>query len=145
MWDWRMYSKWVRNDEAEHQFTSLNIIELVIKETSAALANSLNSTTKRYSDKYHRDIPAFVLGSLVLLDGKGIEIQSPPKKLDNKRHGLFEVVERVRRLGTNCTGSYRLRIPPTWKIHDVFHISKLVPFKMSLFSSHNSSSKFPKL
>ena len=58
----------------------------------------------------------------VVLDGKRIEIQSPSRKLDDKRHGPFEIIEQI------GDASYRL-LPPCWKIHDVFHVLKLVPFK----------------
>ena len=62
----------------------------------------------------------------VVLDGKRIEIQSPSRKLDDKRHGPFEIIEQI------GDASYRL-LPPCWKIHDVFHVLKLVPFKPRYF------------
>ncbi len=43
-------------------------------------------------------------------------------KLDHKRLGPYKVVERIGSL------AYRLELPPTMKIHPVFHASRLSPF-----------------
>lgn len=106
------------------------------KETSAALELA-NSAMKRSYDKKHRDIPPLLPGSLVLLDAKGIETQSPSHKLDNRRHGPFEITEQIGEL------AYRLKLPPEWKIHDVFNISKLTPFRIPNFPTQFSTPQFP--
>ena len=98
------------------------------KESSAALTLA-NATMKRSFDKQHQDLQPFSPGTLVLLDGKGLETQSPSRKLDNKHHGPFKIIERIGEV------SYRIELPPSWKIHDVFHISKLVPFTTPSFNS----------
>jgi hypothetical protein len=108
------------------------------KETSAALILA-NQAMKRSFDKHHRDFPPFEIGSLVLLDSKGIDIAYPSRKLCDKRHGPFEVVERVGDV------SYRLKLPPDWKIHDVFHISKLTPYTPPSFPSQSSQPHAPAL
>ncbi|KAG9082422.1 hypothetical protein FRC07_014207 [Ceratobasidium sp. 392] len=50
---------------------------------------------------------------------KDINTDRPSKKLSAKRVGPFEVIRKV---GTHA---FEVRLPPTMKIHPVFHISKL--------------------
>lgn len=102
------------------------------KETSAALVLA-NQAMKCSFDKHHRDIPPFTKGTLVLLDGKGIDTTFPSRKLSDKRHGPFEVIERVGDI------SYCLKLPSSWKIHNVFHTSKLVPYTPPAFPSQTTS------
>lgn len=45
----------------------------------------------------------------------------PSAKLDYKKLGTYEVLERV---GTHA---YKLKLPPTMEIHPVFHVSLLEP------------------
>ena len=108
------------------------------KETSSALTLA-NLAMKRSFDKHHRDCPPFLPGSLVLLDGRGLETDLPSKKLSDRQHGPFEVIERIGDV------SYRLKLPTNWKIHDVFHISKLTPFKQPSFPSQISHPNNPPL
>ena len=44
-------------------------------------------------------------------------------KLARRYYGPFQILERI-----NET-SYRLKLPPTWHIHNAFHVSLLKPFK----------------
>jgi hypothetical protein len=113
-------------------------MQALAKESSAAL-NLANLAMKRSFDKHHRDIPPLLPDSLVLLDGKGIDIDSPSRKLADKRHGPFKVVERIGEV------SYRIKLPDSWKIHDVFHISKLTPFIAPSFPSQSANPVTPTL
>ena len=44
-------------------------------------------------------------------------------KLAPKQYGPFEVAAQISKV------AYKLRLPPNWKIHDVFHASLLTPYK----------------
>ena len=57
------------------------------------------------------------------MDASHIKTSRPAKKLDDKRFGPFPV-ERI-----ISPTAIHLSLPPTWKIHPVFHVSKLRPFK----------------
>ena len=63
------------------------------------------------------------VGEKVWLDGKNLHLHYPSKKLAPKREGPFEISQVLSPV------SYRLRLPPTWKIHDVFHASLLSPYR----------------
>lgn len=108
------------------------------KETAAAL--SLASAAMKCSyDKRHQDFPKLSPVSFVLLDSKGIDTKSLSQKLDDKCFGPFEVLEQISKV------SYRLLLPSSWKIHDIFHVSKLVPFRTPSFPSQSSTSSLPPL
>jgi hypothetical protein len=61
-------------------------------------------------------------GDEVWLEGKNLKNNYPTAKLAPKRFGPFEIEEEV------GTGAYRLKLPKTWKIHPVFHVSLLTPY-----------------
>ena len=59
------------------------------------------------------------MGDEVWLDKKNLKTQYPSAKLAPKRLGPYKILEKV------GSTSYRLDIPDSWKIHDVFHGSLL--------------------
>jgi len=59
----------------------------------------------------------FQIGGKVWLNAKNIRTRRPSRKLDNKRHGPYEVKARV---GTH---TYRLELPNTMKIDNAFYVS----------------------
>ena len=60
------------------------------------------------------------------------------KKLDDVRHGPFEIVEKV------GASSYKLKIPKTWKrIHDVFNEVLLTPYHEPQFPNQPRATKPP--
>jgi hypothetical protein len=65
--------------------------------------------------------PPLAVGDDVLVRSKNIATKRPSKKLDCKYYGPFCIVERI---GTHA---FRLKLPASLKIHDVFHIEVLEP------------------
>ena len=61
------------------------------------------------------------------LDASKIKTTQASKKLDAKFHGPFKVLTSVGK------SAYRLELPPTWQIHNVFHESKLKPAPEPVF------------
>ena len=53
------------------------------------------------------------------LEATNLRLSYPSRKLAPKRHRPFEIAQVLSPL------SYQLRLPPTWKIHNVFHTSLL--------------------
>ena len=71
----------------------------------------------------------FKIGQKVWLEASDIKTTRPSKKLDDKRYGPFEILEAI------GPSSFKLRLPPTWNIHPVFHQSLLSPYSTPSFSS----------
>jgi Chromo (CHRromatin Organisation MOdifier) domain len=61
-------------------------------------------------------------GNKVWLKGSHLKLPYATMKLAPRRYGPFEVVTKV----SNVT--YRIQLPPIWKIHHVFHASLLTPY-----------------
>ena len=65
------------------------------------------------------------VGDLVMLNAKNIRTKRLSKKLSPKLHGPFKVLEK------KGSRAYKLEISPRWKIHPVFHVSLLEPYRAS--------------
>ncbi len=72
-------------------------------------------------DVTEKDI-MFKVGDKVLLDGKNLKMTQPKAKLSDKRHGPFKITDILNPV------TYRLKLPPKWRIHPVFHAFLLVPY-----------------
>jgi len=80
---------------------------------------------RRYADPAQKEPPAYQVGDLVMLNGRNIKTRRPSKKLDHKNHGPFQIVKII------STLAVRLTLPQRWKIHNVFHVSLLEPYRTS--------------
>jgi hypothetical protein len=86
-----------------------------------ARENILKAQEKQafWANKRRMDPPAFEPGDKVWLVRKHIKTDRPSSKLDAKRLGPFKIVESI------GTRAFRLELPPSMKIHNVFHVSLL--------------------
>ena len=66
------------------------------------------------ANKNQKASPVYAVGDLVWLSTKNIHTERPSKKLDHKKIGLYRVTELV-------GSAYRLDLPASMHIHDVFH------------------------
>ena len=69
---------------------------------------------KRYADRGRKDL-SFAIGDKVWLESYNLSTDAPSKKLAAKRLGPYTVLEHI------GPASYRLDIPNSWKVHNVFH------------------------
>ena len=83
---------------------------------------------KKYYDKKRKDVQ-FSVGDLVLLSTTNLRMKNVPSKLQRKFVGPFSIVDKISPL------VYKLQPPDTWKIHDVFHILLLRPWRQSLYNA----------
>ena len=64
----------------------------------------------------------YQINEKVWLEAKNLSLPYQMLKLAPRRHGPFTILQRVSPV------AYKLELPPTWTIHDVFHASLLTPY-----------------
>ncbi|KAF8748302.1 hypothetical protein RHS01_10955, partial [Rhizoctonia solani] len=84
------------------------------KEAEAAL-----QMTKEKMAGLKGTTPEYSIGKKVWLDGKNVELRTNSNKLDPRRLGPFEILEKI------SSHAYCLKLPETLKIHDVFYVGLL--------------------
>jgi hypothetical protein len=65
----------------------------------------------------------FEEGDRVWLEARHLNLPYQTRKLAPKRHGPFTITQRISPV------AFKLELPPTWTIHDIFHASLLTPYK----------------
>jgi hypothetical protein len=65
----------------------------------------------------------FEVGSLVWLEGTNLKRTEGTPKLSPRWYRPFKVAAQISHV------AYRLDLPETWKIHNVFHASLLTPYR----------------
>jgi hypothetical protein len=65
----------------------------------------------------------FVAEQRVWLEGTNLKTSHLTKKLTPKHYGPFPINDVISPV------VYHLTLPPSWKIHNVFHVSLLTPYK----------------
>jgi len=96
-----------------------------IHDESCKGLKAVQERIRRYADPAGKEPPACQVGDLVILSGRNIKTRCPTKKLDHKNHGPFQIEKIISLL------AIRLTLPGKWKIHNVFHVSLLEPYRGS--------------
>jgi hypothetical protein len=99
------------------------------------------SRTLRSTDRNikHRDTPKYKEGDQVWLEGKNLRINQPTAKLVPRRHGPFKIIQVMSAI------NYRLELPTQWRIHPVFHIDLLTPYRETIMHGPNFTWPTPEL
>ena len=64
-----------------------------------------------------------------MLSTKNLKFKNVPAKLQKRFVGPFEITEKI------GSQAYRVKLPDTWTMHDVFHVSLLKKWKTSVYRS----------
>jgi hypothetical protein len=86
-----------------------------------------------------RAAPTFQTGDQVWLDGHNIKMFHPTAKLVPKRHSPFPIIRVLLPI------TYELCLPVQWKLHPVFHVDLLTPYRKTEFHSTNYDKPPPDL
>lgn len=96
----------------------INRIEQVQEELKSAMLIAQERQKRAYNR--HRDAtPEFEVGDEVWLESTNICTDRPSAKLAPRRLGPYRILERV------SSHAYHLALPPTMRIHNVFHVDLL--------------------
>uniref|UniRef100_A0A8C5LHF3 Chromo domain-containing protein n=1 Tax=Leptobrachium leishanense TaxID=445787 RepID=A0A8C5LHF3_9ANUR len=94
----------------------------LLQEACQLAQSTLRTAQQRYKLKAdrHRSVPpAFQVGDKVMLSTKNLRLHCPSKKLGPCFIGPFPISHQVNPV------AFRLTLPPTYRIHPVFHVSLL--------------------
>ena len=83
---------------------------------------------KRNYDRHVQQQPEFNIGDKVLLRHEHISTTAPSKKLASKFLGPFPIIAKLSDL------VYRLKLPRTLRIHNVFHVAVLERYRQDTIS-----------
>ena len=91
-----------------------------------------------------RQAPQFLtefadVGDKVWLEGCNLTTTHPTTKLAPQHYRPFPITCVMSRT------SYQLKLPPQWKIHNVFHTTLLTPYKETPLNSNQNQEPTPKL
>jgi len=119
-------TEWMNEREAQNPGATLyaHWMQDIHQQAKQTLENTRASMKKYYYQKAMEQ-PSIKVVYLVILNAKNIYTKRPSKKLSPKLYGPFKVLEK------KGSRAYRLEISPTWKIHPVFHVSLLEPYRAS--------------
>jgi len=106
-----------------------------VHEATKASLGEARERMRRYADRKRQDAPVYKVGDLVMLSGRNIQTRRPAKKMDHKNHGPFEVEKIVSPLAV------KLALPRNWRIHNVFHVSLLEPYRGSALRESPDAAK----
>ena len=78
-------------------------------------------------------------GDKVWLEGCNLNTTHPSSKLAPRHYGPFPITHVVSHT------SYQLKLPPQWKLHDVFHATLLTPYKETALNGQSYQEPTPDL
>jgi hypothetical protein len=90
------------------------------EDTKAALALTAKRI-KQFYDTKASEIPTYTKGEKAWLSTKNLKLWQPARKFSAEWTGPYKILELI---GQRVV---RLKIPRSWSIHDVFHVSLLKP------------------
>uniref|UniRef100_A0A8C6KLF6 Gypsy retrotransposon integrase-like protein 1 n=1 Tax=Nothobranchius furzeri TaxID=105023 RepID=A0A8C6KLF6_NOTFU len=105
-------------------------------QTRAALHRTAERN-RRLADRHRRPAPPYACGQQVWLSTKDIKLKDTSKKLSPRFIGPYTICEVI------SPWSVRLSLPPSLKIHPVFHVSLIKPVSSSSLCPASASDPPP--
>ena len=87
-------------------------------EKRAQAIDAINQSVKRDQ----RGTPKYKIGDQVWLEATHLKLRHQSTKLASKRYGPFVITKEISPV------AYRIKLPTSWGIHNVFHASLLSPY-----------------
>jgi hypothetical protein len=106
---------------------------------SQARKDAVDTLRKSQSLELPSNFTPYCVGNHVWLEGQNLKTTHPLAKLAPRCYGPFLVTAAISRT------SYRLKLPATWRIHNVFHASLLTPYKETTLNGNKYQEPVPDL
>jgi len=121
-----LQTEWMEGREAQNPGATLYVdwMQDIHPQAKQTLENTWESM-KKYYNQNATEQPSIEVDYLLMWIAKNIRTKRPSKKLSPKLYGPFKVLER------KGNRAFKLEISPWWKIHPVFHVSLLEPYRAS--------------
>ncbi|CCO35258.1 Transposon Ty3-G Gag-Pol polyprotein AltName: Full=Gag3-Pol3 [Rhizoctonia solani AG-1 IB] len=101
-----------------------NDLANAIKKQWEEVAAALRQSKQRLTGNQETDVPiTFEIGEEAWLDAKNVNLKTKSDKLTEQRLGPFKVIEKI------SDRAYRLELPKTMRIHNVFYVGLLSKVK----------------
>jgi hypothetical protein len=117
--------------------TRLTELDKLREEAATKIIEAQGAMKKR--NKGNTNYKPFKEGAQVWLEGKNLKTPYPSAKLGPKRQGPFTIMKQL------SLAVYQLKLPPQWKIHNVFHANLLTPYKETELYGPNFTRPLPDL
>jgi len=120
-------TEWMMEREAQN--TGAGLYAHWMQVTHQHARKALEQTPEEMSKYYDRKAlqqPDIKVGDLVMLNAKNIRTKQRTKTFSPRMYRPFKVLE-VKKGARACT----LEISPRWKIHPIFHVSLVEPYRAS--------------
>jgi hypothetical protein len=120
-------TEWMKEREVQNPGAQLyaHWMQTTHLQAREALERTRDNMSKYY-DRKAKQQPDIKVGDLVMLNAKNIRTKRPSKKLSPRLQGPFKVLEK------RGNRAFKLEISPRWKIHPIFHVSLLEPYRQSI-------------
>jgi len=92
---------------------------------------------KKYYDRKALEQPNFEVRDQVMQNAKNIRSKPPSKKVSPKVYGQFKILEK------RGNRAFKLEISWRWKIHPVFDVSLLEPYRTSVQDKREQPPRSP--
>jgi len=96
-----------------------------VQENARTTLEQTGKAMKKYYDRRATPDPDIEIGDLLLLNAKNIKSKRPARKFTPRWYGPFKVLEE------KGNRAFRLDMPARWKVHPIYHVSLLEPYKVS--------------
>jgi len=105
--------------DVEDHLTNIHETSLMVDD---AIKEAIHNQAKYYNKK-HIPGPTFKVDQQVWLNTSNLSTKRPMGKLDAKYIGPYIITKKINDV------AFQLDLPKSFRIHNVFHISKLEPYK----------------
>ncbi|KAH7293467.1 hypothetical protein KP509_28G026800 [Ceratopteris richardii] len=102
-----------------------------------SLCKLLGVQYKYYANQHHVQNPSYQIGDKVWLLGNNLQTSRPCANIEHQRFGPFTILAKIN------LATFKLQLPSTMRIHPIFHVSMLEPYKISPMRGERTSPSPP--